>query len=132
MFFNMMPEDWKNTFIQGNLQMVSMSLLQMSIYLIGLGSLEGRALTPISHSTNNNSKSYRQRNNQGRYRGNVMTMIFEPVIYQVEVDKAIEAEAVVVVVIETVMAVETTTTIIDSTTLILALFMADTNGDNPF
>jgi hypothetical protein len=61
-----------------------------------------------------------------------MTMIFEPVIYQVEVDKAIEAEAVVVVVIETVMAVETTTTIIDSTTLILALFMADTNGDNPF
>ena len=131
MFFNMMPEDWKNTFIQGNLQMVSMSLLQMSIYLIGLGSLEGRALTPITRPTIIQRVTDRGIT-KAVIEATVMTMIFGPVIYQVEVDKAIEVEAVVVVVIETVMAVETTTTIIDSTTLILALFMADTNGDNPF
>jgi hypothetical protein len=41
MFFNMMPEDSKNTCIRGNLRMASMSLSQKAIYFNGLGSLEG-------------------------------------------------------------------------------------------
>ena len=45
--------------------------------------------------------------------------------------EAIEEEAVAVAVIETMMAeVETIATINDSTTMIPALFMVDTNGEN--
>ncbi len=44
--------------------------------------------------------------------------------------EAIEEEAVMVAVFEIVMVVETITTINDSTTMILALSMADTNEEN--
>ena len=41
MLYNMMPEEWKDTFTQGNSQKASMSLLQMAIYFNSLGSMEG-------------------------------------------------------------------------------------------
>jgi hypothetical protein len=62
----------------------------------------------------------------------VMTTIIEFIIHQAKVAEAIEENAVVVAVVKSVMAVETVRTINDSTTMILALFMADTNGENVF
>ncbi len=61
-----------------------------------------------------------------------MTTIIEFIIHQAKVAEAIEENAVVVAVVKSVMAVETVRTINDSTTMILALFMADTNGENVF
>jgi hypothetical protein len=78
MFYNMMPEEWKDTFTRGNLRMSSMSLSQMAIYFNSLGSMEGpknqsgkkRKGADNNYSSNNNSRNNRQRNNHGRYRGN--------------------------------------------------------------
>ena len=61
-----------------------------------------------------------------------MTTIIEFIIHQAKVAEAIEENAVVVAVVKSVMAVETVRTINDSTMMILALFMADTNGENVF
>ncbi|KAI2511765.1 hypothetical protein MHU86_2659 [Fragilaria crotonensis] len=79
MFYNMMPEEWKDTFTQGNLQMASMSPLQMAVYFNSLGSsMEGpknqsgkkRKGADNNYLSNNNSRNNRQQNNHGRYRGN--------------------------------------------------------------
>ena len=77
LFYNMMQEDWKNTFTKRNLRMASMSLSQMSIYFNGLGSLEapaknwrGKKRRNHDNHFNNNSRNYRQRHNYCRQRGN--------------------------------------------------------------
>ena len=59
--------------------MAFMTLSQMAIYFNGIGSLEGprsaagkkrKGADNYHPTSNNNSKNYRQRKNQGRHRGN--------------------------------------------------------------
>jgi len=76
LFYNMMPEDWKNTFTKGNLRMSSMNISQMAIYFNGLGSLEapknsaGKKRRNNDNHSNHNSRNNRRRNDYGRQRGN--------------------------------------------------------------